>query len=74
MKPLKNVDIPANPVISGVLTGESPPDPHDFESDGGIRWDDPELGVDWGIDDPILSEKDSKSPYFKDAVTGFEEW
>ena len=48
--------------------------PYAPEADGGIRWDDPELGVDWGIDNPILSEKDSKSPYFKDAVTGFEEW
>lgn len=44
------------------------------EADGGIRWNDPELGVDWGITDPILSEKDSRSPFLKDAVTGFEEW
>ena len=44
------------------------------EADGGIRWDDPDLGVDWGVEAPILSEKDSRSPYLKDAVTGFEEW
>ena len=44
------------------------------EADGGIRWNDPEIGVDWGISDPILSEKDSKAPLLKDAVTGFEEW
>lgn len=44
------------------------------EADGGIRWNDPELGIDWGIDTPILSGKDQKSPYLKDAVTGFEEW
>lgn len=44
------------------------------EADGGIRWDDPDLGVDWGVKAPILSEKDSRSPYLKDAVTGFEEW
>lgn len=44
------------------------------EADGGIRWDDLELGVGWGITDPILSKKDSTSPYFKDVVTGFEEW
>lgn len=43
-------------------------------ADGGIRWDDPELKVDWGIAEPILSEKDSRSPFLKDAVTGFEEW
>lgn len=44
------------------------------EADSGIRWNDPEIGVDWGISDPILSEKDSKAPLLKDAVTGFEEW
>ena len=44
------------------------------ESDGGIRWNDPEIGVEWGIEAPILSEKDSQSPFLKDAVTGFEEW
>lgn len=44
------------------------------EADGGIRWNDPELDIDWGIQSPILSEKDAGSPYLKDAVTGFEEW
>ena len=44
------------------------------EADGGIRWDDPELAVHWGVAAPVLSEKDSKSPFLKDAVTGFEEW
>ena len=48
--------------------------PYAPESDGGIRWNDPEIGVDWGIEDPILSEKDSKLPFLQDAVTGFEEW
>ena len=43
-------------------------------ADGGIRWNDPEIGVDWGIREPILSAKDSNSPFLKDAVTGFEEW
>lgn len=28
--------------------------------DGGIRWNDPEIGVEWGIDNPILSVKDEK--------------
>ncbi len=41
------------------------------EADGGIRWNDPELAIDWGIDEPILSDKDSKLPWLKDAVTGF---
>ena len=41
------------------------------EADGGIRWNDPELAIDWGIREPILSEKDQNSPWLKDAVTGF---
>lgn len=48
--------------------------PYAPEANGGICWNDPELGVDWGIETPILSEKDSKSPCLKDTVTGFEEW
>lgn len=48
--------------------------PYAPEADGGIRWNDPEIGVEWGIQAPILSEKDSKAPFLKDAVTGFEEW
>ncbi len=36
------------------------------EADGGIRWNDPEIGVDWGIDNPILSEKDKKNPFFRE--------
>lgn len=45
--------------------------PYTPEADGGIRWNDPELGVDWGIERPILSEKDQNNPFLKDAVTGF---
>ena len=48
--------------------------PYAPESDGGIRWNDPEIGVEWGIEAPILSEKDSRLPFLQDAVTGFEEW
>lgn len=44
------------------------------QADGGIRWNDPDIGVQWGIEEPILSAKDSQSPFLKDAVTGFEEW
>lgn len=41
------------------------------KADGGIRWNDPELAVNWGIEQPILSEKDQNNPFLKDAVTGF---
>ena len=38
------------------------------QADGGIRWNDPDIGVDWGIDDPILSDKDTKNPFFKEIA------
>ena len=37
------------------------------EADGGIRWNDPEIGVEWGVKDPILSAKDEKNPLLKDV-------
>lgn len=32
------------------------------ETEGGIAWDCPELNIDWGIDQPILSDKDIQNP------------
>ena len=32
----------------------------------GIRFDDPDLGIDWQVDNPILSEKDQNLPFLKD--------
>lgn len=37
------------------------------EADAGVRWNDPEIGVEWGVKDPILSEKDKKNPFLKDC-------
>jgi dTDP-4-dehydrorhamnose 3,5-epimerase len=28
----------------------------------GVAWDDPALGIDWGTDDPLLSERDRTNP------------
>lgn len=36
------------------------------EADAGIRWNDPDIGVEWGVENPILSEKDKKNPFLKD--------
>lgn len=41
------------------------------EHDGGIRFDDPDIGVDWGVVDPILSEKDKNAPFLKDIELDF---
>ena len=48
--------------------------PYAPEADAGILWSDPELGVKWGVENPILSEKDKHNPLLRDAVTGFEDW
>jgi len=36
------------------------------EDEYGIRWDDPDLRIDWGIDTPIISEKDLVQPLLHD--------
>jgi len=41
------------------------------ENDRSIRFDDPEINVDWGIENPILSEKDMKAPLLKDSDSNF---
>lgn len=37
------------------------------EADAGIRWNDPDIGIEWGVENPILSEKDRKNPFLKDC-------
>ena len=41
--------------------------------EGGIRLDDPDLNIDWMIPEEkrIISEKDTKHPFFKDVITNF---
>lgn len=36
-----------------------------------IVWNDPELGVDWGVENPILAEKDANAPQLKDSDVNF---
>jgi len=44
---------------------------YDMSADGGILWCDPELAIDWGTDSPIVSEKDSNAPLFRDSDCNF---
>ena len=48
--------------------------PYDAASDGGVRWDDPDLGIDWGLGSaaPVLSDKDGRAPAFRDWTSPFE--
>ena len=42
------------------------------ENDRSIRWNDPEIGVEWGIDEPVLSEKDKNAPLLKESDVKFK--
>ncbi len=43
------------------------------QSEGGVRFDDPELHIDWKLPskDILLSDKDMKNPFLKDAKNNF---
>jgi len=43
-------------------------DLYDAKADGGVRWDDPAIGVDWPISNPLLSDKDAKAPLLADIA------
>lgn len=40
-------------------------------AEGGIRWNDPALGIDWNVESPLLSDKDKLTPLFKDFDSPF---
>jgi dTDP-4-dehydrorhamnose 3,5-epimerase len=44
------------------------------ECDGAVRFDDPDLGIDWGLGGmaPVLSDKDAAAPAFANFVSPFE--
>jgi len=41
------------------------------ESEGSLLWNDPDLNIDWKIQNPILSEKDKTGPLLKDFISPF---
>ena len=40
--------------------------PYAPQAENGIRYNDPDLGIDWQVDKPKLSDKDQKLPFLKD--------
>ncbi|HRY99371.1 MAG TPA: dTDP-4-dehydrorhamnose 3,5-epimerase [Bacteroidales bacterium] len=40
-------------------------------AEASIRWNDPELAIDWGTAEPVLSEKDAMAPFFRDLNSPF---
>lgn len=45
---------------------------YDPDLDGGVIWNEPEIGIRWPIEKPILSEKDSRLPRLSEADHNFE--
>ncbi len=37
------------------------------QDDRGVRWNDPALGIEWPVAEPVLSAKDAVQPFLKDA-------
>jgi len=37
------------------------------KTENSIRWDDPDIGIDWPVGDPVISEKDAAAPLFRDV-------
>lgn len=42
------------------------------DSEGSLRWNDPDININWNIENPILSEKDKISPLFNEFETPFK--
>jgi dTDP-4-dehydrorhamnose 3,5-epimerase len=41
---------------------------YDRAADAGIRWNDADLGIDWPLSEPLLSDKDTRAPLLKDVA------
>ena len=40
------------------------------QCEGNIRWDDPQIGIDWKISPTILADKDAKAPLLSERIAG----
>ena len=41
------------------------------QSEGGVLWNDPQLNINWQVENPLLSQKDMENPTFSDFTTPF---
>jgi dTDP-4-dehydrorhamnose 3,5-epimerase len=42
---------------------------YDPELETGVAWNDPELGIEWPVTDPLISERDRDAPRLADVAT-----
>jgi dTDP-4-dehydrorhamnose 3,5-epimerase len=47
-------------------------DYYEPSADAAVRFDDPDIGIDWGLTgDPVLSDKDKAAPLLRDIASSF---
>jgi dTDP-4-dehydrorhamnose 3,5-epimerase len=44
---------------------------YDKNSEDSVRWNDPDINIDWGTTTPLLSGKDKEAKFFKDLKSQF---
>lgn len=47
---------------------------YNAKCEGGIMWNDPEIGIKWPVSDPVISERDRKQPSFAEYKKNKIEW
>ena len=45
--------------------------PYSAQADRSIRYNDPDLAIDWGIENPVVSDKDANAPLLRDSDCDF---
>lgn len=45
---------------------------YNYDSDRSIRWNDADIKIDWGIENPILSDKDKNAPLLKESDCNYK--
>lgn len=43
---------------------------YDYADETGVRWDDPDIAVNWPVEQPLLSNRDKALPFLKDFLKG----
>lgn len=44
----------------------------DLADDLACRWDDPDVGIPWGVSSPTISERDARAPSLRDVLASVE--
>ena len=60
------ISLEENTIFSYKCTGD-----YNKESEGSLLWNDPDLNIDWGVNNPIVSNKDQVAEKFRDFITAF---